>query len=334
MSVLRFLRDKALFLLLGCAAIVFAGVFLSAFSLPPFAVFFVVLVLTVAAAVMLVYEFARKRAYYTTVIRTFEQLDQKYLITELIEPAWFSDSIIFYEILQGASKSMNDKIAEYRKMTEEYREFIEMWVHEIKTPIASAALTAENNPGQTMDRVRGDLEKIEELVGKVLFYARSNDVEKDYVIREVPLRDLVSGVVRRNAKALIQGKFKVDMENLDMPVFTDEKWMDFILGQIIGNAVKYAGEGPRSLRFGAAVRGSGIDLYIRDNGIGIPEKDLPRVFDKGFTGENGRRYAKSTGMGLYLCKKLCDKLGVGLRADTGNGTTFTVTFPKSNMYFR
>jgi len=334
MSLLRFLRDKALFLLLGCAVVVFAAVFLSAFLIPPYAIFFVVLVLAAAAAFVLVYEYMKKRAYYAELIQTFEQLDQKYLIAELMEQAGFADGIIFYGILQGASKSMNDKIAEYRKLTEEYREFIELWVHEIKTPIASAALTAGNNPGEAMNRIAGDLDKIEELVNKVLFYARSNDVEKDYVIKELPLKELVSGAVKRNAKALIQNKFKVELGGLDTSVFTDEKWMDFILGQMIVNAVKYAGEKERCLRFDAAVRGNGIDLYVRDNGIGIPEKDLARVFDKGFTGDNGRQYAKSTGMGLYLCKKLCDKLGVGLRADSGNGTVFTLTFPKSKMYFR
>ncbi len=335
MSLLRFLKDKALFLLLEGAVAVFTGVFLSAFRLPPTAVFFVILVFILANAALLVYEYVKKSSYYKTVLETFEKLDQKYLVAELIEPAGFADSVIFYGILSGAGKSMNDKIAAYRKLTEDYREFIESWVHEIKTPIAAALLTAENNPGPAADSMREDLVQIESLVNKVLYYARSNDVEKDYIIKEIPLKTMVNKAAKRNARYLIQNKFSVHMENLDAAVYTDGKWMDFILDQVITNAVKYAGEGDHTLTFSAEEGREGATLSISDNGIGIPAGDLPRVFEKGFTGGNGRKYAQSTGMGLYLCKKLGDKLGVLLSAYSdgeGRGAAFTIAFPKGSYY--
>ena len=332
MSLLTYLKDNLLFLALEGAAAVFTVVFLSALGVRPYGIFFLMLVLVLANVVILAYGYVKKNAYYKTITTIYEELDQKYLVSELIEPSDFADSRIFYEMLRGANKDMNDRIAFYRGLSNDYREYIESWVHEIKTPIASARLALENNPGPLSDSVTDDLSRVEALVMNVLYYARSSNVEKDYIVKRVDLKQLVTDALKRNAKRLIENRMQVKTEGLEVAVYTDEKWLAFMLDQLITNAIKYRAGKEGSLAFCAQPAGSGVALEIRDSGIGIPREDVSRVFDKGFTGENGRRFAGSTGMGLYLVKKLADKLGLAVSAASENGAAITITFPKSDMY--
>jgi signal transduction histidine kinase len=157
-------------------------------------------------------------------------------------------------------------------------------------------------------------------------------VEKDYIIKEVSLETLVKDVIKKNARALIEGKFNIELNDLAYHVFTDTKWVDFILGQIIANCIKYKKE-PAKISIYAREGPNHISLYMEDQGIGILEKDIPKVFDKGFTGQNGRKYLQSTGIGLYLCKKLCDKLGlhISLESTVNEGVTVEIIFPKNSM---
>jgi signal transduction histidine kinase len=264
----------------------------------------------------------------------FEKLDKKYLISELIDEGDFVDSRIFYDMLRRANKSMSDEVADIKLKTREYAEYLETWVHEIKTPIASARLTIENNRGSVAKSIGGDIDRIEGYVQNVLFYTRSSFVEKDYMIKELSLDALVKRALKENSRMLIENNTAVSMDGLDINVFTDEKWICFILGQIITNSVKYSrGDNPRLCFYGRDI-GQSVVLDISDDGIGIPAADLPRIFEKGFTGENGRKYAKSTGMGLFLCKKLCGSLGIGISAGSGEMTTVSLTFPKTDMFFR
>lgn len=156
----------------------------------------------------------------------------------------------------------------------------------------------------------------------------------DYSIRRLSLDSLVKAAVKKHSKQLIGCGAQVKLDNLDYTVYADEKWLDFIIGQIIANSIKYKKEA-LTLWFSASENQENIILSIQDNGIGISESDLGRVFEKGFTGENGRAFAKSTGIGLYLCKELCNKMYLGLEAQStvGNGTTIHITFPKDRQSF-
>uniref|UniRef100_UPI003FEE80F3 ATP-binding protein n=1 Tax=Candidatus Fimivicinus sp. TaxID=3056640 RepID=UPI003FEE80F3 len=216
---------------------------------------------------------------------------------------------------------------------EEYREYIEAWMHEVKTPLAAAKLTLENDTGSVPVSVSDDLRRIEDYLEQALFYARSGSVEKDYLIRPVSLRELVNASVRRNAKDMIASKIGLTLENLDFIVLTDVKWTDFILNQIFVNAIKYRSASP-SIRLYAKQEKNGVSLLIEDNGIGIRQADLPRVFDRGFTGETGRKFSKATGLGLYLSKRLCDKIGLGISVFSieGKGTTVRLIFPSGTMH--
>lgn len=278
-------------------------------------------------------EYARKRSYYGRLLRSVDMLDRKSLLFEVLDEPDFLEGQILYRVLKECNKSMNDEIATYRHQEEEYREYIEAWMHEVKTPLAAAKLTLENDTGSVPVSVSNDLRRIEDYLEQALFYARSGSVEKDYLIRPVSLRELVNASVRRNAKDMIASKIGLTLENLDFIVLTDVKWTDFILNQIFVNAIKYRSASP-SIRLYAKQEKNGVSLLIEDNGIGIRQADLPRVFDRGFTGETGRKFSKATGLGLYLSKRLCDKIGLGISVFSieGKGTTVRLIFPSGTMH--
>lgn len=177
-------------------------------------------------------------------------------------------------------------------------------------------------------------QRIENYVDMALYYARLENVYKDYLIREISLSGVVNEVLGKNRLLLIQNHVRADVSCEDT-VYTDRKWIAFILNQIVLNSVKYRGEQPE-LHIYTKREKNGVNLIVEDNGTGIPAEELSRIFEKGFTGSNGRNHERSTGMGLYLCRKLCDKLGIGISAESeyGKGTRMLLEFPISNYISR
>lgn len=286
-----------------------------------------------AALIPLYAEYLKKKRYYQTLEKTLEQLDQKNLLTEVIPRPDFFDGKFMYDALKISNKFCLEEIKHHKGMQSDYREYIEMWMHEVKTPIASSKLIVQNNPGPATSSISEELDSIENYLEQALYYARSNTVENDYLIRELPLEQVVVAALKRDSALLIRSGISIATEGLALSVFSDSKWLEFILHQLIINSVKYAAEkSPRILITGRHAENACI-LSFSDNGIGIPEKELPKVFDKGFTGTNGRLRGKSTGMGLYICQKLCTKLGLGISVFSGpeGGTTMELVFPKSSM---
>ena len=328
MRLKMFLKDKIVFMALVLLTAAFSAVLLYAVNAEPFFTFFVPSVYLTGSIIALVIEFICKDSYYKTMHRTLEELDQKYLLSEIIEVPNFYEGQMLHDILKTSNKAMNDEIAKYRLSSAEYREYIELWVHEIKTPIAGAKLISENSDNVTLLNA---LQRIDRHVEQALFYSRSNTVEKDFLIQKAKLAELVSSILRKNAKHLIDNKMSVDIAGVSGVVFTDAKWIEFILWQILDNATKYKG---KEIKIYSTQSTNSTSLFIGDNGIGVSKQDIKRVFDKGFTGANGRNYAKATGLGLYLCKKLCLKLGlnISLKSEQGKGTLVEIVFPKSDMY--
>lgn len=287
----------------------------------------------IGAVVPLVIEYIGKRDFYKNLLGIFDALDRKNLIGEIISPPGFREGLILYDMLKSSNKAMLEEINKYKFRQEEYREYIELWVHEIKTPIASSRLIAQNNRSESMDKMSQELERIEGFVEQVLFYSRSNTVEKDYLIKEIGLRRLCFEVLKKNSRIFIHNRISVGTEDLDKRVFTDAKWLEFILTQILINSVKYSNKPASWIKISSRSKENSIVLYIEDNGVGILESELPKIFDKGFTGTNGRKNERSTGMGLYICKKLCDKLGLGIGAESryGEGTTISIAFPRGSL---
>jgi signal transduction histidine kinase len=330
MSITAFLRDKLLYVSINLVCLLFITLIIFTLPINILTKVFILVFLIISTLINYVLEFIRKYSFYRNLKKTLSELNEKYLISELMETPSFLEGELLVDVLKAASKSMNDRIATYKIESDEYREYVETWVHEIKNPIASSKLIVENNKSTATQVLDDELTKIELFVEQALFYARSNTVEKDYYIKELYLEDVVKTVLKKHSKLLIQSKASIQLEELHYSVFSDIKWLIFIIGQIITNSVKYKSDNLQ-LRCYAKRLDHSIILTIEDNGIGISEVELKRVFDKGFTGENGRKYAKSTGIGLYLCKKLCDRMGLDIQLFSIEdiGTKVEIIFPKS-----
>lgn len=332
MSLLNFIKDKFLYIIIQVSVLLFMIILLSVLDVDSYAISFLSGLYAVSIFSCLTIEFFQKIRFYKNIEDFLDVLDQKYLLSEMLEKPCFYEGKFLFECLQITNKSMNDEIAKYKLSSKEYREYIEMWIHQVKTPIASTRLIIENNKSALTESISEEVDVIEYYLEQALFYSRSNAVEKDYIIKEVLLKDIVNSVVRKNAKAFIRNNIKLSIENIDTYVFTDEKWLTFIINQIIINAIQYKKENP-NIRITTQEYENNTTLLISDNGIGISEKSLGRIFEKGYTGETGRNYAKSTGIGLYLCKKLCDKLGLAISVTSTPQieTIVKIAFPKSNM---
>lgn len=333
MKTKEFIREKLYFIALALLTNGISILFLYAIQVNFQVIFIIELLQWGMVLAVLIIEYLRRATFYRHLNLMLEGLDKKYLITEIIDEPLFMDGKILYETLQTVDKSMADNVNTYRLSQNEYKDYIEMWVHEIKTPLAAAKLILNNNPSELSLSIKEEFDKVEGFVEQALFYARSTNPEKDYVIKELILQETVSMIVRKHSKTFIYQKIRIQLEGLNIMVYSDPKWLEFIIDQIISNALKYTPSETGCLHIYTTKDENSISLHIQDNGIGIDEHDLGRIFDKGFTGKNGRINEKATGIGLYLCKALCDKLYIGISADStlGKGTTLTLKFPISKL---
>ncbi|MBZ9609655.1 sensor histidine kinase [Clostridium estertheticum] len=279
------------------------------------------------------YEYRKRKLYFNNILNTVNRLDKRYLISEVIEVPPYSDSVPYYILMKKASKSMREEIYKSKVQRKDYKEYIEQWIHEVKTPISSIKLIEENNKTNTSRVVLEELENIDRFVEQALFYARSEEVEKDYLIKEISLEQCVSHVLIRNKQIFISSGIDIELISLDKSIYCDNKWLEFILNQIIVNSVKYRTKDFPKVKIYAEDIKNGVQLSIEDNGIGIPSNEINRVFEKGFTGIKGRLNNKSTGIGLYICKKLCDKLGLVITLESNENlyTRVIIAFPKGSF---
>ena len=279
------------------------------------------------------YDCFRKKQYYDHLESTWQELEEKSYLSEIIEEPDFYDGRLLYRIIKRNGKYLNDVIADQQLEMMEYKNYVQTWAHEIKTPIAVEHLIIDNHRGPLTSSLEEEVEKIESYVEQMLYYTKSGSLESDYIIQPASLKHMVMEVIRKNTKMMVAAGILPRLENLDHEILTDTKWMVFILGQIVTNAVKYSDSSKKSCIFFRAEETAGdmVEFTVEDNGIGIPACDLSRVFQKGFTGENGRVVQMSTGMGLYLCKKLCDKMDIPLaiRSKQGEGTKLIFQLKKS-----
>lgn len=277
-------------------------------------------------------EYRKIKRFYVEVTEIAEEMEEKYLVSELDLPVFNQEERLWKDFFHILCKSMKENVNKYERDMKDYKEYIELWIHEVKIPIASVSLMIENHRAQIPEGLESEMNKIQAYTEQALFYARSNDVEKDYFIKKLNLKEEVDEVLLRNRRELIRSKTVMNLHDLAYYIYSDGKWLNFILNQIIGNSIKYA-TNSLELEIYAVENTESIDLFVKDNGKGIKEEELGRIFDKGFTGSNGRDNKKATGIGLYLCKKLCNRLGLNIRAYSQYEKEFTVviTFPKSSM---
>lgn len=262
-----------------------------------------------AAFLVLYWDFSRKKGFYREMEEKLNTLEEKYLLMEMMRQPEFLEGALFYEAMIQMEKSMNDEIYGQIRKNNEFKQYIETWVHEIKLPIASMRLLLKDYRGGSARTLKEQLARTESYVEQVLYYLRSQVPEKDYVIQEYSLRTVTDHVIGENKDSFIGNHVRIRQETDDVCVLTDEKWLSFMVGQILNNAVKYRQEEAPKIHLWSEEKQGITSLHIRDNGRGIAPEDLPRVFEKSFTGKNGRTGQASTGIGLYLCKKLSQRLG-------------------------
>lgn len=328
-----FFKEKAITILLLLFGIITIEIFLMAYNVGMFIKIYIPLIIMGLYMISIIIEYFKRKKFYDNLLKILEELDEKYLITEIIKTPNFLEGQILKNSLEQIDKSMLENVNKYKYMTEDYKEYIELWIHEIKIPISASKMVIENNKNAITKSIDEELDKVENYIEQALFYARSNTVEKDYYIRKVFLKEIVTESIKKNKSSLIQEKISIDIHDLEIEVNTDNKWIVFILNQIIQNSIKYRKKENSVMEIYANQGKENVILYIKDNGIGIKQGEITRVFEKGFTGTNGRlSNKKSTGIGLYLCKKLCNKLGIGIELNSvqNEGTEVKLVFPKDS----
>lgn len=333
MKFTSFLKDKILLIVMYLLAIASIEILLLAYNIGIIVKLYVAIILILVLFIAFFIEYKKKNKFYKQLKENMNELGEKYLISEIVKTPSFIEGKILKETINDLGKSMLENVNYYKNIQEDYKEYIELWIHEVKIPIAASKLIIENNKTEVAKSIEEELDKVENYTEQALFYARSNAVEKDYIITKTNLKSLVNGAILKNKNTLINEKIAIELKELDSEVYTDSKWATFIINQIIQNSIKYSKEQDKKIEIYAKPKNDKVVLYIKDNGIGIKKGEITRVFEKGFTGENGRIIGKkSTGIGLYLCKKLCDKLGLGLELNSEKdiGTEVRLIFPKNS----
>lgn len=289
--------------------------------------------LLIAFIVFISWRFQREMAYTRQLAALEEEQETDWY--EALPEAVFKRDEQVNEVLQGTGISFSKQLSEIRQQTIIQDDYIAAWVHEAKAPLTAMKLVIEaNRSDPLMRKIEAEWLRLFLLIDQQLYISRLSSLETDYVLEEVPLKEMVSAEVRELMSWCREKNLAIEMEGLDTGVVTDRKWCRFILRQILSNAVKYS---PRdgTIYISAHTEAAGHwILSIKDEGVGIPEHDMPRIFDKGFTGGMGRLHNTATGLGLYLAKTVSDKIGIGLWAFSikDKGTRLEMGFSLENEF--
>lgn len=295
----------------------------------------ITIILLVTYILLFLTDFFRKQKFYTDLLTNIDNLDKAYLVLETLNRPEFYEGELLCQALYEIDKSMNENVRIEKEQLLDNKEYIEMWIHEVKRPLASLVLTLNNQKNILDRKTKNILKRLEDYVDQVLYYVRSENAEKDYFIKEVDLSKVIKNVGIKNMDDLLDNKVEFIVDKTNYKVFTDSKWLEFILNQIINNSIKYKRNIDNSyIKIYVKDNLDTTVLIIEDNGIGIKTSDIRQVFDKTFTGTNGREKTTSTGMGLYIAKNLCKKLGhkIEIESKENEYTRVFITFAKNKFY--
>lgn len=276
-------------------------------------------------------DYRKMKDRYSSIMELIE--DEKDIDSYCIDDNFLEGKIINY-IIDYKDKKLENETKECENQLKDMEEYISRWVHEIKLPLSAMKIILDRDSDDMISSIENELEKMNFLVNSVMYGSRATASAEDIFIKEENLKDIVRTAVKSNSFFLIKNNISPKLGDLDFKVYTDKKWIIYVLGQLINNSIKYSKENG-VIEFSAEDKGEFIELKIRDNGIGINEEDLERVFNKGFTGSNGRNSVyKSTGMGLYFSKKIIDKLNHSIKVESVKDkyTLFRIRFYKISDY--
>ena len=329
MKLTNYLENKIFYILFQVSTIIILSLLLGFAEIPLFYIALIDIILLVLLISYLFCDYHFQKKKYLQITDLVDALDEKYFISEIIPKSSNVENKAYIYALKQATKSMNDKISKLEQENLDYREYIESFAHEIKTPISALSLSFDNSKDKISKK---ELNKIDMYVDQILYYARSENPEKDYFIKDLNLSDIVHKVLLKYRVYLLDEKISVQVHHLEKKIYTDEKWLIFIISQIIQNAIKYMDKKEKKIEISASENKDNVVLLIKDNGCGIQKSDISRVFEKGFTGSN-RGKESSTGIGLYLAKKICDSLGLTISIESiyQKQTIVKIIFPKTNF---
>ena len=317
-------KNLKIYLLLIVFIFIFVLIFYL-YNLPFEALFYSGLLCFVAALIVSIIDFNNYRKSY---------IDLKYLESNILNsmedlPKSLDIRVEYYQkIIERLHNEVEKLKIEDNKKMEDLADYYSMWIHQIKTPIAAINFLLDNEEID-VKAFRQELFKIERYVEMVLTYIRLGSETSDYVITSINLDEVVRENIKKYATLFINKKIKLNYVSHETYVISDKKWLGFAFEQLLSNAIKYTKSGGE-----ISINISESKLIIEDNGIGIYEEDLPRIFEQSFTGLNGRYEKKSSGLGLYLCKKTLDKLQhkIEITSEVNKGTKVIVSFPKKDMF--
>lgn len=310
MSMGKYLKQRRKWLLLlACCVLVFAVSFLL-YHLPLAAVLYPSALCAALVLGWFLADYRKQREKKKRLTHLAALPDD---LTERLEEAPGSLEEAYETIIRNLSQREQDFRREQQRREADRADYYTTWVHQIKTPIASMYLSLENEDSPLSRSLGEELQRIEQYVQMVLTYQRLDSVDTDYVFRECPMDPLVKGALRKFAAQFIRKGIRLDYTPTQKSVVTDEKWLSFVVEQLLSNALKYTPQGTVSIYMEDG------SLCIRDTGIGIAPEDLPRIFERGYTGCNGRSDKKASGLGLYLCRRICNNLGHNLTAESTPG---------------
>lgn len=270
--------------------------------------------------VNLVISYNHKKNWYKQLANYQEDLSKELVGANNNEQDYIQNKI------NNISLEYRNELTKLYQNQKDQREYTESWVHDIKVPLAALKLSQDDNLDPEL--IAEELDQIDYLVDQALYFARLNNFSNDYLIQEQNLNNIVKAAIRTNKRLFINKRIGITLNITDKKILTDEKWLSFIINQIISNSLKYTQQNGKISVFTTSDNNN-VELHIKDNGIGIADQDISRIYNKGFTGSNGRRSgSKSTGMGLYLVKKMIDKLGhtITVKSRENQGTEFIISF--------
>jgi len=335
MKIKNYLKDKSYFLIIFISSYFLILLILFAFKADLYQIILMTIVLFITETSLLLIDYFRKKKFYTNLLANIENLDKAYLVLETLQKPEFYEGELLHQALYEINKSMCEFVKMKEEQFDSFKEYIEMWIHEVKIPLASLVLTLNNRENGLDSKTKTILKRLEDNVDQVLYYVRSENAEKDYFIKETDLSKVIKNVGIRNMDDLLENRVDFQVEKADYKVYTDSKWLEFILNQIVNNSIKYKRNIKNSyIKIYVNDNEKTTTLIVEDNGIGIPSSDLKQVFDKTFTGKNGREKNTSTGMGLFIAKNLCNKLGhkIEIESQEKKYTKVLITFAKNKYY--
>lgn len=334
MKFTEYLKDKLYSIIISVSSLLIIILLFSSFKVDKNLCLAIVLILSVSYITITLIDYYRKSKFYEDLLCNIDNLDKAYLVLETLAKPNFYEGELLYQALYEINKSMSEYVKDLELQTQDFKEYIELWIHEVKIPISSLELIAHNHSDEFDKKTIEQIRRIENYVDQVLYYVRGENAEKDYLIKEINLNKIIGNIAIKNKDDLLENKIDLIVEDINTKVYTDSKWLEFILNQIINNSIKYKKSKDSYIKIYTDIIDKCTKLIIEDNGIGIDSTDIPKVFNKTFTGKNGRGLAKSTGMGLFIAKNLCTKLGhkIDVESKVNEYTKVTITFSNNKFY--